>query len=82
MDPYSYLVDTPEPNFFTLRPHRDMAIVVETNRMFKTRVVVTSASKTSFLRGNTVMVEHSDTKLSTMIKKIPSRIYYKIKNIV
>lgn len=59
-----------------------MAIMVETNRMFKTRAVVTSASKTSFLRGNTVMVEHSDIKLSTMIKKALSRIYYKRKNIL
>lgn len=59
-----------------------MAIMVETNRMFKTRAVVTSASKTSFLRGNTVMVEHSDTKLSTMINKTPSRIYYKTNNIL
>lgn len=28
------------------------------------------------------MVEHSDTKLSTMIKRTPSRIYYKTKNIL
>lgn len=69
-------------NFSPLDLIEIMAIVVDTNRMFKTRVVVTSASKTSFLRGNTVMVEHSGTKLSTMIKKIPSRIYYKVKNIV